>query len=163
MREDVWTEDGISLLRKMWAEGATAATIGARLGGFSRSAVLGKVFRLRLNGEADTADRIERAASEPDSPRRRRGPQPRKTAAVPPAKGPGRCTLFDLNNESCRWPMGRRGKYLFCGVAEADVLCGIPYCARHMRRAYTDAVSFEKSRRGEFARDVKPSNVGVRA
>ena len=51
MREDVWTEDGISLLRKMWAEGATAAAIGARLGGLSRSAVLGKVFRLRLNGE----------------------------------------------------------------------------------------------------------------
>jgi hypothetical protein len=102
MREDVWTEDGISLLRKMWAEGATAATIGARLGGFSRSAVLGKVFRLRLNGEGDTADRIERAASEPDSPRRRRGPQPRKTTAAPPAKDPGRFTLFDLNNESCR-------------------------------------------------------------
>ena len=72
-------------------------------------------------------------------------------------------SLLELTNESCRWPMGRRGKYLFCGVAEADVLCGIPYCARHMRRAYTDAVSFEKSRRGEFARDVKPSNVGVRA
>ena len=52
MREDVWTEDGISLLRKMWAEGATAAAIGARLGGLSRSAVLGKVFRLRLNGGA---------------------------------------------------------------------------------------------------------------
>ena len=163
MGGNVWTDDGITLLRKLWAEGATAAAIGRRLGGFSRSAVLGKVFRLRLNGETGTVGRIERVPSERDGPGRRRRRQPRKPAVAPPPKVPGRFTLFDLNNESCRWPMGRRGKYLFCGVAEADVLCGIPYCARHMRRAYTDAVSFEKSRRGAFVRNVKSPNIGVRA
>ena len=122
-----------------------------------------KVFRLRLNGAADTAGWIERTRSERDGPDRRRRRQPRKLTMARPPKVPGRFTLFDLNNESCRWPMGRRGKYLFCGVAEADVLCGIPYCARHMRRAYTDAVSFEKSRRSAFAGDVKSSNIGVSA
>jgi GcrA cell cycle regulator len=163
MGGNVWTDDGIMLLRKLWAEGATAAAIGRRLGGFSRSAVLGKVYRLRLNGAADTAGWIERTRSERDGPDRRRRRQPRKLTMARPPKVPGRFTLFDLNNESCRWPMGRRGKYLFCGVAEADVLCGIPYCARHMRRAYTDAVSFEKSRRSAFAGDVKSSNIGVSA
>jgi GcrA cell cycle regulator len=86
MREGVWTEDGISLLRKMWAEGATAATIGARLGGFSRSAVLGKVFRLRLNGEGDTADRIERAARQPPQAARAAAAQNHGCAS---GKGPG--------------------------------------------------------------------------
>jgi GcrA cell cycle regulator len=150
MGSSAWTDDGITLLRKLWSEGATAAAIGWRLGGFSRSAVLGKVFRLRLNGAADTVGR-------------RRSRQPRRPMAAPPPKMPGRFTLFDLNNESCRWPLQWRGKYLFCGVAEADVLCGIPYCARHMRRAYTDAVSFEKSRRGAFVRNVKSPNIGVSA
>jgi GcrA cell cycle regulator len=163
MRDKTWTDDGIILLRKLWAEGATANAIGQRLGGFSRSAVLGKVFRLRLNCESDSAFPIERAPSEPDGPSRRRTRQPRRTTATPPAKVPGRFTLFDLSNESCRWPYGRRGKYLFCGVAEADVLCGIPYCARHMRRAYTAAVSFQKSRRGEVVHNVDSPDIGARA
>jgi GcrA cell cycle regulator len=93
MRGNVWTDDGITLLRKLWAEGATAAVIGRRLGGFSRSAVLGQVFRLRLNGAADTAGRIERAPSEPDGPGRRRRRQPRKSAETPAEKVPGRFTL----------------------------------------------------------------------
>ena len=102
MREGVWTEDGISLLRKMWAEGATAAAIGARLGGLSRSAVLGKVFRLRLNGGAGKVAQIERALSENNAPSRRRKRQPRKPAVVTRPETAGRFTLFDLNNENCR-------------------------------------------------------------
>jgi GcrA cell cycle regulator len=163
MRGNVWTDDGITLLRKLWAEGATANAIGQRLGGFSRSAVLGKVFRLRLNCESDSAVPIKPAPSEPDGPGRRRRRQPRRPLVARPVKRPGRFTLFDLSNESCRWPYGRRGKFFFCGVAEADVLCGIPYCARHMRRAYTDAVSFEKSRRGEVVHNVDSPNIGARA
>src|SRR6202050_5664097 len=92
MRGNVWTDDGVTLLRKLWAEGATAAAIGRRLGGFSRSAVLGKVFRLRLNCAADTAARIERPPSERNSPARRRRRQPRKSTVAPPGKLPGRFT-----------------------------------------------------------------------
>jgi hypothetical protein len=102
MRGNVWTDDGITLLRKLWAEGATANAIGQRLGGFSRSAVLGKVFRLRLNCEADSAVPIKPAPSEPDGPGRRRRRQPRRPLVARPVKRPGRFTLFDLSNESCR-------------------------------------------------------------
>ena len=48
MQTPPWTAERIELLQKLWAEGETAASIAARLGGISRSAVLGKVFRLRL-------------------------------------------------------------------------------------------------------------------
>src|SRR5580692_4715092 len=44
---DVWTRERIALLKKLWADGETATAIAARLR-MSRSAVLGKVFRLRL-------------------------------------------------------------------------------------------------------------------
>ena len=43
----VWTRERIALLKKLWADGETAAAIAMRLR-MSKSAVLGKVFRLRL-------------------------------------------------------------------------------------------------------------------
>jgi GcrA cell cycle regulator len=38
--------------------------------------------------------------------------------------------LLDLNNESCRWPVGDPGKpgFFFCGEAKADLSAGRPYC-----------------------------------
>jgi GcrA cell cycle regulator len=48
MRGEAWSSERIEVLRSLWRQGLTADVIGARLGGLSRSAVLGKVFRLRL-------------------------------------------------------------------------------------------------------------------
>jgi len=166
MRENGWTDDGVALLQKLWAEGVTAADIGSRLGGLSRSAVLGKVFRLRLNGEAGTAEipvAPERTARASAAPVRRRSRQPRKHMAKTPAKMAGRVTLLDLDNESCRWPSARHGRIFFCGAGEADLARGIPYCPHHMRRAYSGSVSFGKTERGHFTHGVKPSSVGIRA
>jgi GcrA cell cycle regulator len=42
-----WADEKLSLLKKLWTEGKTAVAIAQRLG-VSKSAVLGKVFRLRL-------------------------------------------------------------------------------------------------------------------
>jgi len=141
-----WTAERIELLQKLWAEGETAASIAARLGGISRSAVLGKVFRLRLpvagrkpaspggqaGAEIDCASRIL-------APTRRRSAR-RKQETPPPASRPRRQhkTLLELINNSCRWPHGRPGtnKFFFCGAPEADFARGIPYCGRHMLRAY---------------------------
>ena len=52
MRGDLWNDERIELLKRLWAEGATADLIAAQLGGISRSAVLGKIFRLRLGAAA---------------------------------------------------------------------------------------------------------------
>jgi GcrA cell cycle regulator len=163
MRENAWTDDGVALLRKLWAEGATAAAIGRRLGGRSRSAALGKVFRLRLNGEVAMPGAVEQSPSERGDPGRRRGRQPRRrVVAAPGSPPPGRFTLLELTNENCRWPSGRRGRFVFCGVAEADVAQGIPYCQRHMRRAYSSSVSFGKTERGDFTHSPKQL-IGARA
>ena len=48
MSADPWTDERIDMLKQLWADGATANSIADRLGGVSRSAVLGKIFRLRL-------------------------------------------------------------------------------------------------------------------
>jgi hypothetical protein len=43
-----WTDERIELLKKMWADGATASTIADALGNISRNAVIGKAHRLGL-------------------------------------------------------------------------------------------------------------------
>jgi len=153
MHGEAWTIERIALLKELWAGGSTAAAIADRLGGISRSAVLGKISRLRLKpaaaprGKSKASDRAKvQAAAAGDasalrlfrSParRRRRAQNEAQPQVVVAAKKRGR-TLLELTNESCRWPFGDPGtrKFHFCGIAEADLLGGRPYCAHHMRRA----------------------------
>jgi GcrA cell cycle regulator len=46
-----------------------------------------------------------------------------------------RCTLLELSEDKCRWPIGDPGsqEFFFCGGKSAD---GLPYCAYHSRLAY---------------------------
>jgi GcrA cell cycle regulator len=136
----VWTRERIALLKKLWADGETATAIATRLR-MSKSAVLGKVFRLRprpaATGTTATA-RSNRAILR----RRHKSRPPNKHRAKPaapaaPAMAPGK-TLFELTNDSCRWPHGQPGTkaFHFCGAPGADLEGGRPYCERHARRAY---------------------------
>jgi GcrA cell cycle regulator len=144
-----WRDDEIALLKRLWAQGETAARIAEQLGGISRSAVLGKIFRLRLGSGAKkdpgkAPSKMTAKGSERQRPARRRGVVP-----PPAAKGRYSKTLFDLTNRCCRWPFKRPGtdKYFFCGVEEADLENGIPYCARHMKRAYLVPPPLRESQR----------------
>lgn len=123
---DQWTAKRINLLGRLWASGASAAAIAAQLGGLSRSAVLGKIYRLRRRA-------AKRATARKRRPRRRQADKPSRHPSLDNGKH-----LLELTNTSCRWPIGRRGKseILFCGVAQADLARGMPYCAHHARRAY---------------------------
>jgi GcrA cell cycle regulator len=121
-----WTAERVTMLQLLWARGASAAAIAVELGGLSRSAVHGKIFRLR-----------RRAANLTDAPqlrpRRRKADEPARQAS----RQSGKC-LLELTNTTCRWPIGRPGTagFFFCGVPQADLARGLPYCAHHSRRAY---------------------------
>jgi GcrA cell cycle regulator len=125
-----WTSERIDLLREMWAQGKNATAIAAQLGGVSRAAVLGKVFRLRL-GPPRGEQRPR--ADEPELSRRDSG-RPAKALEV---EKRGK-TLLELDNQSCRWPIGEPGtpRFRYCGQPGADLENGCPYCEQHMRRAY---------------------------
>jgi len=144
---DVWTDERIAILKQMWADGATAAAIAARLGGLSRSAVLGKIHRLRFGAaapaaaarKAQTADASQNSAVlERRRPEHDRAPPP---SPKPQPKGPQQRgkSLLELTNGSCRWPNGDPGKrnFFFCGAPGADLEGGRPYCPHHARRAYS--------------------------
>jgi GcrA cell cycle regulator len=141
MRSRPWTEERIGLLQRLWSEGKTAVEIAAALGEVSRSAVLGMIFRLRLGaqdqplGKKSAESKAGQTAAPAKVPSRRNRRRQKKPLADVPRNGPK--TVFELTNKTCRWPLGRiGGTHFFCGVHEADLECGMPYCAPHMRRAY---------------------------
>jgi GcrA cell cycle regulator len=150
MRDGFWTKERIALLKRLWRQGKTAAAIGAELGGLSRAAVLGKIFRLRLAPakqaaakNSETAEREKRKRGKalmarPDVPRRRRAAKAKPSDKARRRKASKPKTLLELTNDCCRWPYERAGhrNYFFCGAAGADLARGIPYCPEHMRRAY---------------------------
>ena len=74
-----WTEERVSELKKLWAEGHSASQIAKRLGSVTRNAVIGKVHRLKLSGRAKPASRRS------DRPRAAAKP-PNRTSAAARAK-----------------------------------------------------------------------------
>ncbi len=161
MPNEAWTVGRIALLRRLWAEGETAATIAARLGGMSPSAVLGKVYRLRLGAGSGAAAAAAKQAGTGEAgaslARRRKGGKRKPQRQVPPAASRCGKTLLELTNETCRWPHGRPGakRFFFCGAAGADLEHGIPCCPRHMRRAYPVLESIARD-------DKRPVSGGAR-
>jgi hypothetical protein len=119
MRADPWTDERIALLRTLWSGGATSQAIAERLGGVSRAAVLGKIFRLRVQAAASAPAALTResnkkldlkidGAHEASLPRRRRGKRNASPATQnsPAAQKPSRACgkrLPELTNETCRW------------------------------------------------------------
>ena len=50
-----WTDERVEVLKRMWAEGASASTIAKELGEVTRNAVIGKVHRLGLSNRVVSA------------------------------------------------------------------------------------------------------------
>lgn len=57
-----WTDDRVSLLKKLWTDGLSASQIAKQLGGVTRNAVIGKVHRLGLAGRAAPSRPVKRVA-----------------------------------------------------------------------------------------------------
>jgi len=163
MKPQTWTEERIEKLKKLWADGHSASMIAARLGIESRSAVIGKVHRLKLSRTKMRSRAEQRAAGQAAAYVRKkqrmvearaktkeaRGDKPatQKQAAkwrlvydmavarMEAANDVAKVQLVDLTDGCCRWPIGDPGKpgFGFCG--EPKVL-GISYCAPHAARAF---------------------------
>jgi GcrA cell cycle regulator len=138
MPTPTWSDDRVTLLRSLWADGLSASQIARALGGVTRNAVIGKVHRLGLGGRA-TPSAPRRA---PRAPTLQRRPSPRSAALPPAAKpasiasaapgGPGLVRdLVQLGPHACKWPIGdpKSPDFSFCGQQ-----AGGRYCTEHTRR-----------------------------
>jgi GcrA cell cycle regulator len=162
-----WTDDRVETLKKLWAEGLSASQIAGEMGGVTRNAVIGKVHRLGLAGRAKPAPAANRPRrAKPAAPAPVRAPQPvsRGATALAPvfqaevvveaAPQPvgnvvpmgQRCSIMQLNESTCRWPVGDPGRedFYFCGGKSQ---AGIPYCTFHARIAYQPVVDRKRDRR----------------
>jgi GcrA cell cycle regulator len=144
--EPTWTEERLELLKNRFAEGLTCREIAGEIG-VSRNAVIGKLSRLGLTREktGDAPRPARKDAAKQSRPRSvpRLQYQMLRTlyAAPPPAADDGQihkehcCSLQELSEQRCRWPISTPGAadFCFCGNPPAE---GLPYCAGHARLAY---------------------------
>lgn len=158
-----WTDERVELLKKLWADGLSASQIAAELGGITRNAVIGKVHRLGLSGRAKSPSS---AAPRPRKPRHshmvRVRPAMRGNTALAYAYDMEaeaepevidniipigqRRSLLELNESTCRWPIGDPAgpDFFFCGGAP---VAGHPYCGYHVRVAYQQPAQRRDRRR----------------
>lgn len=165
-----WTDARIAQLTRLWAEGISASGIAAALGDVSRSAVLGKLHRLRLSGtrEAPAAPRRYESPGPAVASPLRAAPSPAALAASPPeppqspwkeaafAPLPGTMARPWLSREAgeCAFPVGGDGDALLscCAVVQPRSA----YCPAHHAIAFrpqTPAARAAEQRRLEDAAD----------
>lgn len=141
-KEPTWTVERIELLKSHFAAGLTCREIANEIG-LSRNAVIGKLARLDLT--RDKKPEVRRDGGKRSRPRSVPRLQYRMLkqvfAETPPVEedqsvlSAQHCSLLELSEEKCRWPINSPGEedFCFCGNRPLE---GLPYCAGHTRLAY---------------------------
>lgn len=138
-----WTNERIELLKQHFEAGLSCREIAADIG-VSRNAVIGKLSRLNLT-RGRTGD--DRKGQDGSFARPKAVPRLQfemlatiyGDTDVPMVTGPideaNRCSLLELSENRCRWPISSPGAedFCFCGNSAPD---GQSYCAGHSRLAY---------------------------
>ena len=144
MIETSWTTERIALLKDRIRAGFSCGQIARELG-VSRNAVIGKTNRLGLSrfkdalpGQSKQSGRRQNAR--PRTVRRQTNPRalwakPQLAFAELSGKSAKACSLLELQQWHCRWPMGdpTSEDFGFCGSAP---VAGLPYCPAHADMAY---------------------------
>jgi GcrA cell cycle regulator len=142
-----WTTERLERLKSGFEAGLTCREIAVDIG-VSRNAVIGKLSRLNLTREQSSSEARPPARKDATKGARREsrprqqyrllqslytGPQPASTdEPIPSAHG---CSLLELSEARCRWPINTPGAddFCFCGNMPVE---GLPYCPGHSRLAY---------------------------
>ena len=146
VNERTWTTERIGLLKSRFAAGLSCREIADDIG-VSRNAVIGKLSRLNLTREKGgdarrTAPRDAAKEKRPGSVPRLQYQmlatvyaEPQPAAFDEPIPNDQCCSLLELSEQRCRWPISTPGAadFCFCGNAPVE---GLPYCAGHARLAY---------------------------
>ena len=138
-----WTTERVEALKIHFQAGLSCREIANEIG-VSRNAVIGKISRLNLTRDKG----VLRTKKEPATGPRPRGAHrlrqilmksfpsaPQPEIPVEPIHNGHTCSLFELSEETCRWPISTPGQadFCFCGNTPLE---GLPYCPGHSRLAY---------------------------
>jgi GcrA cell cycle regulator len=143
VKEPTWTDERLERLKIGFAAGWTCRQIADAIG-VSRNAVIGKLSRLNLtrenSGEMPARKKSPKARRRGSVPQLRQLLQavyaePSSEACEAPISSEHICSLLELSEARCRWPINTPGEkdFGFCGNTPLE---GLPYCAGHSRLAY---------------------------
>ena len=147
-----WTDACVETLTNLWQSGYSGSLIGVELG-LTRSAVIGKVQRLKLPSRTTLVSRRRSGAPRQKPPAktrprtRRSRSSPRQVAkarvrqrrpAAPPELGAAPAipvTVLTLTPVTCNWPQGdpKLAGFHFCGREKPPYTA---YCPHHAAIAY---------------------------
>jgi len=145
-----WNPERVEQLRNFLGAGLTCSQIAAEIG-VTRNAVIGKIHRLGLGpgrpAAAPGRSCPPRARRRPFSPQRQflrlietqpPGATDDVALGAMPVDSAQTCSLLELAERKCRWPLSEPGAadFAFCGN---DAVAGFSYCAGHARMAYRPA------------------------
>ena len=121
---NVWTDERLEELKKLWAQGLSISQIGEALG-VSRNAIAGKAHRMGL-------------PKRPSPISKPKAEKPKAEPVVEEQDLPLRLELRQLvwSRSKCCWPTGdpKKNGFKSCGDT---VVPGKPYCLPHCQEAYT--------------------------
>lgn len=161
-----WTVERELTVRRLWKAGYSAGEINLELGGTTRNAVIGKLFRMGLT-KGDRAEGVEikclpgartagaKVQRRPDGFRRMPDKRPAKPVqklfATPASEiileipAHERAPLLALTKNSCRYPIGDPHAADF-GFCDGKRVPGLSYCAGHARLCYQPPVARQDKR-----------------
>ena len=136
-----WTHEREKKLRELWGEGHTANQIADMLGNTTRNAVIGKAHRLKLaarahskNSQAKSRERKnQNQITKPEKLSRKARFKSLLLDKNFEPENPK--TLEELNDTTCRWPIGHPDEknFYFCGRSSVK---GFSYCKLHVLYAF---------------------------
>jgi GcrA cell cycle regulator len=137
-----WTPERIEQLRNCVTSGLSCSQIAAEIG-VTRNAVIGKIHRLGLSPGRPAAAPARSCPPRARPPRRQflrvmfaQAPSlASDEAATVAIESTQRCSLTELAQGKCRWPIGDpcAADFAFCGN---EAVAGFSYCSGHARMAY---------------------------
>jgi GcrA cell cycle regulator len=141
-----WTTERLERLKSCFEAGLSCREIAVDIG-VSRNAIIGKLSRLNLTREKSGDARPPARRDAAKGARRESRPRPQYRLLQALCTGPQPaiddgpipnahcCSLLELNEARCRWPISTPGAedFCFCGNTPVE---GLPYCPGHSRLAY---------------------------
>jgi GcrA cell cycle regulator len=144
--EPTWNTERLELLKIRFEAGLSCREIAADIG-VSRNAVIGKLSRLNLRRDESGHERRPARKKTVKGQRSKATPrlqyqmlvalyaEPQPDVDDDTIPDQHRCSLLELSEAKCRWPISTPGAadFCFCGNLPVE---GLPYCVGHTRLAY---------------------------
>lgn len=171
-----WTDEKVSELLKLWETGLSAAQIAPKLGCASRSAVLGKIHRLKNSNaknlglnrparrvrtpRAERPKRVYKVHKKSGRKSHKNNPRTKALKTIKAVEIPAKwkldgthISILELSPKMCRWPYGNPGEAEFHYCAHVTYRES-SYCAHHHEKSVSQPRNRRKKPTEDFLRIV---------